>query len=326
MNIKHIILGLAATALLAGCGGNASSNSNSNASSSSNSNGSSSSNSSSSTSEPAPTEDELKKKHGITPVVDEENNTLTYGLYPQTHVSDTKTIAALDALTTKEKNGWYYYNYEYYVKSSASPCSEDYKFSDGTTIVNKTEYWFKCELITWKILTNNNGNYSLYSNSILDVHRYDDGFNSYKESEIRNWLNNDFFLTAFNLGASCISDVTVDNSSSTTDTLNSNPNKYACDNTFDKIYMLSFKDYLNGDYGFPSDRKNASSTRTCKPTDYALAKNCSQTDNYSTYWTRSPASAHSTKAWIVQYDGQVLDTTTVGTSSIGVRPALTLNF
>lgn len=322
MNIKHIILGLAATVLLAGCGGNASSNSNSN--SSSTSNGSSSSNSSSSTSESGPTEEELKKKHGITPVFDEENDTLTYGLYPQTHVSDTKTIAALDALTTKEKNGWYYYNYEYYVKSSASPCSEDYKFSDGTTIVNKTEYWFKCELITWNVLNNTGDGYTIYSNALLDVRRYDDGYNGYKDSEIRKWLNYDFYLTAFNLSGKCILDTTVDNSSSTTDTLNSDPNNYACDNTYDKIFTLCFKDYLNGEFGFPSDRNNASSARQAKPTDYALAKNCYQSNGYASYWTRSPSSAESTKAWYVQYDGKVADTSTVETSNFGVRPAFNI--
>ncbi len=316
MNIKHIILGLAATALLASCGGSTSDNNDD----SSTTNGSETT--SASTSSSSQNEEELKKKLGITPVVDEENRTLTYGLYPQTHVSNADTIAALDALTEKEENGWYLYDGEYYVKSSASPFEEDYKFSDGTTIVNKTEYWFKCELITWNILTSNDGTYSLYSNKLLDVQRYDDGYCKYDVSEIRTWLNDGFLNTAFNLGSSYIQIVDVDNSSDTTDILNSNPNSYRCDNTSDKVYMLSFNDYLNEDYGFPSGRDSTSS-RTCKPTDYALANHCEISNGNGSYWTRSPYSGKSTSVWMVQYNGEVL-AVNVGLSNNGVRPAITI--
>lgn len=318
MNIKNLILGLTVTLLLAGCSGS------SNKSTSGNSNNPGGSSTSSPSSQ---SQEEINKKLGITPVYDEANDTATYGLYPQTHVSDTKTIAALDALKSAEKNGWYLYNGEYYAKSAASPNESNYTFSDGTTIVSNTEYWFKCELITWKVLKINDDVYTLYSNALLDAHRYDDNYNMYEYCEIRDWLNNVFLSAAFNLGSSHLETTEVDNSSSTTDTLNSNPNKYSSDTkTFDKVFMPCFKDYLNEEFGFPSDRKNASSARQAKPTDYALAKNCYQSNNCGSYWTRSPASAHSTKVWLVQYDGQVLDTTTVEKTNVGVRPAIAIKF
>ena len=274
-------------------------------------------------------EEERNKKLGIIPVIDETNNTLTYGLYPQSHVNDADTIAALNSLTTAESNGWYLYNDEYYAKKSANPYNSGYTFNDGTTINSGTTYWFKCEPIEWKILSNVGGSYSLVSTVLLDAHRYNEYYsgtkngyyaNNYLNSEIRSWLNDDFLNTAFNLDSSLIQATTVDNSASTTD---SSSNSYACANTEDKIYLLSYKDYLNTDYGF-STSTSSSTTRTCKPTDYALANYCYQYNGTGWYWTRSPSSYYSDFAWDVYYVGS-LNSISVYDASNGVRPALTIN-
>lgn len=58
---------------------------------------------------------------GIAPMFSTKNKTVTYGLYPQKNVNDSSLIAALNALTTKESNGWYLYNNEYYSKVAAKP-------------------------------------------------------------------------------------------------------------------------------------------------------------------------------------------------------------
>ncbi len=258
--------------------------------------------------------EERNKKLGIIPAINEEEKTLTYGLYPQSHVNDENIIAALNNLTA-ESNGWYLYNDEYYVKKSANPCSSSYTFDDGTTIVSGTEYWFKCEPIEWKILTSNNGTYSLVSTKLLDAHRYDDDSNNYMNSEIRLWLNDNFLNTAFNLDSSLIQTTLVDNSASTT---YSSSNSYACANTNDKVYLLSYKDYSNATY-FAND-----SARMCKPTDYALASYCYGYNGNGWYWTRSPYSDLSYYAWHVDDDGYLYNFR-VYSSNYGVRPALTIN-
>ncbi len=269
----------------------------------------------------------LKERLGITPVINETNNTLTYGLYPQSHVSDSSTIAALNKLTA-ESNGWYLYNNEYYAKKKANPYNSSYTFDDGTTIVSGTEYWFKCEPITWKILTSSNGTYSLVSTKLLDAHRYNEFYtgtkngyyaNNYMNSEIRSWLNGDFLNTAFNLDSSLIQTTLVDNSASTT---NSSSNSYACANTNDKVYLLSYKDYSNTTYFADY------SARTCKTTDYARANGIwySTSSSYlynGYYWTRSPYSDDSDRAWYVD-GGGYLDYRYVIYSNGGVRPALTI--
>ncbi len=268
-------------------------------------------------------EEERNKKLGIIPAIDETNHTLTYGLYPQTHVNDDNTIAALDALASPESNGWYLYNDEYYAKTSANPHYSSYTFNDGTTIVKDTTYWFKCELIEWKILSSGDGAYSVVSSLLLDTHRYNEYYggtkngyyaNNYSNSEIRSWLNGEFYSSAFALGDRYIQTTTVDNSPSTT---NSPSNKYACENTEDKVYLLSYQDYMNEFYFVD----NAS--RKCEVTDWAKANKAYCYDGFGIYWTRSPNSYNSSNAWDVRSGGG-LGSSGVGDSYDGVRPSLSL--
>ncbi len=265
-------------------------------------------------------EDDDAIKIGKIPNYLSETNTLTYGLYPQTHVSDTTLISTLNTLTTTESNGWYLYNGSYYAKKIASPYAF-YEFCDGTKMVYGATYWFKCEAIEWKILSSDNGTYSLVSTVLLDAHRYDSSSNNYKNSEIRSWLNKEFFNTAFSLDSSYIQTTEVDNSAATTD---SSSNYNACENTNDKVYLLSYQDYEKKSY-FPDV-----ASMNCKPTDYAKANGaCCYSDSNSSYngngmyWTRSPNGASSYSAWYVSF-GRYLVTSRVNDSYYGVRPAITI--
>ncbi len=269
-----------------------------------------------------------ERQLGAVPFVDSENATLTYGLYPQTRVSDGDLIKYLNALTIAKSNGWYLFNGEYYAKKSAKPYRSDYTFGDGTKIVSGTTYWFKCEPITWKILSStDDGTYSLVSTALLDAHRYNaywsgkdsNGYyaNNYEQSEIRAWLNDDFYNSAFSLGDSLIQTTAVDNSAATTD---SSSNSYACKNTEDKVYLLSYQDYKNTSYFADSP------ARQCETTDWARANGAyyhtSSSYLYSGwYWTRSPRSGDSGYAWYVSGDGYLYDNY-VDPARGSVRPSL----
>ena len=254
-----------------------------------------------------------------TPVVNSKNNTVIYGLYPQKRVGDSKLISSLEALTAPESNGWYLYNENYYAKESAKLYNSAYKFDDGTAIVEGTTYWFKCEPIVWNILSNDNGEYFLRSSVLLDAHRFNEAWvglksdkcaNNYEYSEVRSWLNNEFYNSAFALGNECIQTTTVDNSASTTkreDTVGG----YTCENTNDKVFLLSYQDYINSSYGF-STGTSSSNTRTCKTTDYARARGayCFVQFDYSYkycshYWTRSPYSDGGAHVWFVGSEGNI---------------------
>ena len=256
---------------------------------------------------------------GITPVVDETNLTITYGLYPQSRVKDSSLISTLETLQ-EESNGWYLYNDVYYAKDVATPkttpSSYTPEFVDFTTITNGETYWYKCEPITWNILSSDNGTYSVLSKVLLDTKQYntDRSNNKYSESSIRSWLNNEFFNSAFNLDSSLIQTTEVDNSASTT---KSSDDTNISENTFDKIYLLSWYDYKN----------NESIKKKCKPTDYSLA-NGGYYDygdtNCGWYWTRSPNAA--SNAWYVYNDGSLDNDNNgyVDNTELGVRPAMTI--
>lgn len=112
----------------------------------------------------------------------------------------------------------------------------------------------------------------------------------------------------------------VDNSASTT---SSSSNPYICENTFDKIYILSYKDLYNSNYGFTDN-----SSRCAKVTDYAKA--------VGAYWYTEAqyldngkyflSSYHSdTFGFYVDIFGQIFSTGHVYDTDYGVRVACAIN-
>ena len=265
------------------------------------------------------------KAYGTKPILSSDGKTVAYGLYPQKRVSDSSVVSALNSISEPESNGYYLYQDVYYAKTVAKPNKPDYVFDDGTTIVSGTTYWFECKPITWKVLSETDGTYYVLSDVSLDAHRYAASSNNYANSEIRAWLNGEFLGSAFALDDSAIQTTTVDNSAATT---SSTSNPYVCENTQDKVFLPSYKDYINSSYGF-STSTGGSNTRYAKASDWARARGAyyyTSSDSYqynSNYWTRSPYSDWSYYAWYVHFDGY-LTSGPVGYTDIGVRPSLSI--
>ena len=275
---------------------------------------------------------------GKKPNLSQDGKTLTYGLYPQKNVNTTDLITELNKLDTPESNGWYLYNDAYYAKLVATPNNTYYEFDNGTKIVSGTTYWFKCDLITWNVLSNGD-NYYVLSSVLLDAHcfynsqerRVIDGYqikpNNYEYSDIRTWLNDDFYNTAFSLSKSYIVNTKVDNSAKTTNEASS----YICNDTDDNVFLPSYQDYMNTNYGFVNDG-SSSLTRKCKTTDWARARGVyyynKSNQFYSPYWTRSPYRyTYNTELYTstnVDSTG-CMDDGDVTLTSYAVRPAIYLD-
>lgn len=256
---------------------------------------------------------------------------INYGKYPQTVVSDNSLILALNNLTETNSEGYYKYEGNEYAKLTATPNSSGYKFSDNTIVVLGTTYYFKVEPIKWRIISNNDGTIQLLSDYILDNQYYHPNTNTriiggktiysnnYEHSYIREWLNNSFYNKAFGTpDQNAILTTLVDNSASTT---SSSSNSYASNNTNDKIYLLSYQDSINSNYGF-STSTSSNNTRYAVTTDYVRAKGAyigTSTNTYGNglWWLRSPDSYYSFNAW----DGS-MSANLVDDAFIGVRPAL----
>lgn len=260
---------------------------------------------------------------------------INYGKYPQTVVSDNSLILALNNLTETNSEGYYKYDGNEYAKLTATPDSGGYKFSDNTIVVSGTTYYFKVEPIKWRIISNNDGTIQLLSEYIIDSQYYHPNANTrtiggktiysnnYEHSYIREWLNNSFYNKAFGTpDQNAILTTLVDNSASTT---SSSSNSYASNNTNDKIYLLSYQDSINSNYGFATST-SSNNTRYAVTTDYARAKGAFIDTSTNTYgngfwWLRSPNSDYSNLAYLVLFDGTMTDNG-VYHAYVGVRPAL----
>jgi len=221
-----------------------------------------------------------------TPVTDSEDETLYiregdyiyFGEYPQTIKADNVSITS----TTDSRGYFLGSDGHYYAKVTATPRESDYKFSNEATVVNGEVYYFKVEPIKWRILTEESGKAFILCDSVITSMSWDETSNSYPGSDIRAWLNDQFYNTAFTeLQQGVINITTVDNSAEST--LISSP--FDQENTNDKVFLLSLDEATNSEYGLGTDNDMV---RQMKPSDYALAVSTSIDQNgYSRWWTRS---------------------------------------
>ncbi|MBQ7307024.1 MAG: hypothetical protein IJW82_00675, partial [Clostridia bacterium] len=206
--------------------------------------------------------------------------------------------------------------------SASSVCQDDNGYSTSTV------YWFKYEPITWTIKEESNGYASIVCNMILDSQDFNYIDNSrtingstvyasnYEYSHIRSWLNDTFYNTAFNnLEKAIIQTTLVDNSASST---SSSSNSYACNNTNDKIYLLSYQEVTTY---FTSN-----SERQKKGTDYAkcqglFVNTSSEYYGNSVWWLRSPYNNYSYRSFNV-FIGGGINGSDVDFTIRGVLPAL----
>ncbi len=117
-----------------------------------------------------------------------------------------------------------------------------YQTSDGSGGFNK-------EPIKWNVLKVENGKALLLSSKIIDAAHYNNtsatvnGYygNNYAHSEVRKWLIDDFYNSAFTENEkNCILETTLDNSACATDyNASGSYNKYSSESTTDKVFLLS---------------------------------------------------------------------------------------
>ena len=176
--------------------------------------------------------------------------------------------------------------------------------------------------------------------------------NNWQYSTIRAWLNGryesddpqakeyagkGFLQTAFTADAqSLIAGTSVDNSAASTNPA-SNPNlwengnnQYACDNTQDKIFLLSEEEATTLNSGFDEyNGYGTGNTRIRVTTDYAKATGAYQGDSSAGYggwwWLRSPGYDFENLARVIDYDGDADLNDHVNFSNGGVVPALSIS-
>ena len=276
--------------------------------------------------------DKLYKRVNASGAEDPNGNYILFGYYPTSVKANSITVG-----TSTDDNGYYTgSDKNKYAKLSAKPNGES-TFSNGTSVEKNKEYFFKVERIKWRILKIENNKAIIFAENIIDAHDFHSQTttrtinsktiypNNYRYSDIRAWLNGTFLNKAFSLDEqSIINTTTIDNSASTT---NNTSNAYTCENTNDKIFLLSYQDLTSTAYGFISGTGEAIG-RQKNLTDYAKANNSYVSKDYQTagtglWWSRSPRSENTFMTSYASISGLI---TGVGVSSQnnGIVPALTI--
>ena len=255
-----------------------------------------------------------------------------FGEYPQTLKVDSVTITS----NTPDSNGYYLGSdgERYAMVITQLHTSTIQYFNNKQQIVKGTTYYFKVEPIKWKILQVNGTEYKLVTDLIIDNQKFHsststrtiDGKtiypNNYEYSDIRKWLNEDFYNKAFTkVLQSYINTTLVDNSKNSIGFSN---DTYTCNDTYDKVYLLSYKDITNTEYGFIDY-----TSREKQLTDYAKAKGCYMNTNDSyynngNYWLRSPNYDYDYCARYVYYIGYISGNC-VNYGPVGVSSAITIS-
>lgn len=217
----------------------------------------------------------------------ENGNYILFGEYPQTIKADDVTITS-----TQDSRGYHLGSDGfYYAKITADPYSSGYyTFSTGVTVTRGTVYYFKVEPIRWRILSEDGETAFILCDSIIASHIFDNDSSNYAESEIRQWLNEAFYETAFTeWQGEIILTTTVDNSAYSAG-YSSSPN--ACEDTEDKIFLLSYIEATNSAYGFSSSDSTSDTARRMQTSDYSLASgvwmNSPSYGDDGYWWLRSP--------------------------------------
>lgn len=232
----------------------------------------------------------LNTQAGVLPTSENSQQWTDYGYYLAGEVQSYMWYVDL-VLNGARYRGVYFTDYRLYFTENYDYTGTQYTYQDDNGYYPNTVYWFKYEPIRWRVLSQTDGTALLMCDSIIDSQAYQNSWycvddyyyyttsnnapqgtyaNNYQYSTIRSWLNNDFYNTAFSaVSQQLILTAEVDNSASTTDR---EDNIYACDNTNDKVFLLSWKDILNSDYGFSNDYHEYDLARQLKTSAYAQSQ------------------------------------------------------
>ncbi len=283
-----------------------------------------------------PIEDALTARVTL-PTVDEANGWTGYGYFGGVQENGEafteEYMWYIDMVYNGIKyRGVYYTSYRPYYEGEDPNDGDnfDYTWQDRTYTKGHI-FWFVYEPIKWRILSQTGGQALLLCESILDAQAYNDSdtngdtiyANNYKESTIRAWLNQQFYATAFeDYQKTLIAVTAVDNSASST----AYPeNTCTCADTEDKVFLLSYQDVLNEDYGFTADPDATDEAREKAPTAYARIQGFYGNPPYSNSWALRSPSTYKTGSAYVNYDGVAGTGGTDGVAFLkGIAPAITV--
>ena len=276
----------------------------------------------------------------------EAKNWVSYGYYSGT---DGETVGSMVSgdwmqyadITYNDEKYRAVVFYLYMPDCTYDEASENYGYStqkENGYKINEV-YYFKYEPIQWNVLDPGSG--LVICDSIIDSQPYseklyEDYFgeecyndagmsiyaNYYAASSIREWLNDDFYNTAFSdFEKECITISGIENAA-----FDAAYDKYSGETTNDNVFLLSFDEVKNSAYGFTQN--NTQPSLLAYGSDYAKCQGLwVDEDGGMSPWYLRTAAEHSAFACSVDSDGDIDtgDDGMVSSNELGIRPALRIS-
>jgi len=270
----------------------------------------------------------------LTPSAYAAGEIVEFGSYPQSAVTNSTLITALNSCALSADNTVIYKGAkykkvlfsQYYSITGGYTDNTAYTFQDNNGYYKNTVYWFLCEPVKWKVLASNNGSLFAMAVNIVDSKMYYQTHTAvtWETSSIRSWLNNEFFNAAFCEEERCLV--------KTSQTANANNPTYGVPGgsaTADKLFCLSFAEASDAAYQF-SANSTQDPDREAKGTDYSKCNGLFVNDGTpfygnSEWWLRSPGSESANAGNVLVGGLYSYDGTGVNQACIGVRPAIRIN-
>ncbi len=288
-------------------------------------------------------------------------DTLFYGTYPQSRVTDEELLSRLEPELMEEE----WTSFDYYsgnnTEANGAMKAGDFMLwqdivlsgvkyravridsyrpiytADDNTARNSNQsdngytaeniYWFAYEPIKWRVLDPDFG--LIVCDSAIDSQAFNnfmvrsDGkywgstdrtyyANDYSQSSIREWLNSYFITTAFSSEqAETIKPVMLNNNCPDSAAFNAPA-------TEDQIFLLSYYEVQNEDFGFSSD-----DDRLTTATDYARCQGIFEYEDTPLQWLRTPTN-NTSDAYFIIINGSPDYSNDVTETDIGICPAMAL--
>lgn len=219
--------------------------------------------------------------------------------------------------------------------TNVSPVSS-YTYQDDAGYSLNTAYWFKYEPIKWRIMSEADGKAVILSELILDSQDFnhsisthtEDGTtiyaNNWEYSNIRKWLNDNFYNVAFNeLQKAVIVATELDNK---TTGKNGTENTYATcqNNTTDNVYLLAYQELNNNALLEEVRSKNTTDYSQIQGADAYYSAPVSSSIGKGYWWVRSACPENGTKTACLHRVSGVWTELEANCIYVGVAPALTI--
>ena len=169
--------------------------------------------------------------------------------------------------------------------------------------------------IEWIVMKNEGNQVLLLSKYVLDAKPYNEGWENvtWQTSDIRQWLNNEFYTTAFNKAEKAKIQTSLIKNEDNSENGTSGGN-----DTEDKVFLLSEKE---AETLFSNDEE-----RIAKATEYAEKSGVYVNEEKAVlWWLRSPGCSRDYAAEVSYYGWINRSGCDVNSYDVGVRPALHLN-